>query len=569
MTFKERFLRGDCRLSAVDDWVELWHNGIPDGQTLQDFLGLSDAEYQTWLKEGQSGLAKALSKGSQMQYTTVYLDWNELNDQLQSLVQQILGLECEISTMKLGPYDWEMNIECATDVDEALSAMICERLGLQGVETDHFVDHQHVYNNQLLHLLEKLTGYEISCSRADNGGIWIICKDHQTSSKEFAARLISDFEKRLGRKLHGQSRPSIDQKMARQQLTGFKEALMMLGILPEERGVPAPDHVPDVVPAYSAGVGAPCPEAIQKALMCLADNGIEADETEHVLEALGYILLDAELIQQYWIDSTQKINQGTYISEDGTGSSRCSCKEQQQFIDEVAASIGCVVIRPDAREDHSGPNTVHLYLPDDVRQGSAEKQGPARRGRKRAASPECGQKGVDLCQKCIWSFENTDRLGSVDCRFANSGQMDLRGYNWKTVLEGSIKLAYYERIQSLYALGLGGYAALKESDDTYNDLNRRIIDAFYKANGTAFLGEINLSHEKCQRIADGTGQVFEEYTGQLVYNFGCRFVVPVADKTLEQLILDWNGISQSSHQPSVSEITDAIERLGGRSILWY
>lgn len=75
MTFKERFLRGDCRLGAVDDWVELWHNGIPNGQTLQDFLGLSAAEYQTWLKEGQSGLAKILSKGSQVHYTTVYLNW--------------------------------------------------------------------------------------------------------------------------------------------------------------------------------------------------------------------------------------------------------------------------------------------------------------------------------------------------------------------------------------------------------------------------------------------------------------------------------------------------------------
>lgn len=85
----------------------------------------------------------------------------------------------------------------------------------------------------------------------------------------------------------------------------------------------------------------------------------------------------------------------------------------------------------------------------------------------------------------------------------------------------------------------------------------------------AFLGEINLSHEKRQQIADGTGQVFEEYTGQPVYNFSCQFVVPSADITLEQLILDWNGISQSRRQPPVSEIMDAIERLDGRSILWY
>lgn len=111
MTFKERFLRGNCCLSAVDDWVALWHNGIPNGQTLQDFLGLSDAEYQTWLKEGQSGLAKILPKGSQIQYTTVYLDWDELNDQLQSLVQKKLSQECAISIGRLDDHHWEMKFE--------------------------------------------------------------------------------------------------------------------------------------------------------------------------------------------------------------------------------------------------------------------------------------------------------------------------------------------------------------------------------------------------------------------------------------------------------------------------
>lgn len=37
-----------------------------------------------------------------------------------------------------------------------------------------------------------------------------------------------------------------------------------------------------------------CP-LIRKAEQCLIDNGIEADEAETVLQALGYILLDEEL----------------------------------------------------------------------------------------------------------------------------------------------------------------------------------------------------------------------------------------------------------------------------------
>lgn len=39
-----------------------------------------------------------------------------------------------------------------------------------------------------------------------------------------------------------------------------------------------------------------CP-LIRKAEQCLIDNGIEADEAETVLQALGYILLDEELYQ--------------------------------------------------------------------------------------------------------------------------------------------------------------------------------------------------------------------------------------------------------------------------------
>lgn len=39
-------------------------------------------------------------------------------------------------------------------------------------------------------------------------------------------------------------------------------------------------------------------EKINKALQCLIDNGIEADEAWIVLQALGYILLDTELFPE-------------------------------------------------------------------------------------------------------------------------------------------------------------------------------------------------------------------------------------------------------------------------------
>ena len=39
-------------------------------------------------------------------------------------------------------------------------------------------------------------------------------------------------------------------------------------------------------------------ETIEKALQCLIDNGIEDNEAETVLQALGYVLMDAELFPE-------------------------------------------------------------------------------------------------------------------------------------------------------------------------------------------------------------------------------------------------------------------------------
>lgn len=243
--------------------------------------------------------------------------------------------------------------------------------------------------------------------------------------------------------------------------------------------------------------------------------------------------------------------------------------ERQRFIDETAALLECVAVWSDIQSTFWGVREALLYLPDDIRHGSSAAQKPVQRKQEITASKQAPQKGTELYQNHFWSFQNTDQFGRVSSEFANQGQLDLRGPDWQTTIEGSIKLAYYERVQTLYAIGWGGYAELNEADETYNDLNRRILDAFYKANGSAFFGTINLSTEKRQRVATGADHVLEEYTGQPVYNFGCDFVVPDADRTLEQLILDWNGAGLSHGQPSVEEIIDTVERLGGHQFLWY
>lgn len=258
----------------------------------------------------------------------------------------------------------------------------------------------------------------------------------------------------------------------------------------------------------------------------------------------------------------------------------CSCTafdskymEQQELIDKVAAELGCIVVRISSHAHNNVPQTVLLYLKDDARHNIEVDMEPTRYSRQEAAEfKQATGKQIDqkyIYRDHLWFFQNTDSNGLYNPNFANLGKLDLRGDHWNSVIEGSIKLAYYENLQLCYAYGSGGYTALREADDTYNDLNRRIIDAFYKAHGKAYMGSINLSDEKRKQLANGTCCVFEEYTGQMVYNFGCSFVVPIADKYLEELILDWNRGGWPKQQPLVCQIADAIERIGGLNFLWY
>ena len=51
-------------------------------------------------------------------------------------------------------------------------------------------------------------------------------------------------------------------------------------------------------------------DKVEKALQCLIDNGIDRDEAECVLQAIGYILLDEELfpdMKEYTVELTTTV----------------------------------------------------------------------------------------------------------------------------------------------------------------------------------------------------------------------------------------------------------------------
>ena len=242
MTFKELIQTGQCSISAIDAWVEIWHKGKDNGQSLQTFLGLTDKEHQTWLMRGNAGLAQTLNSGHTPEYETVYLGWDELTAQLQGIVNSELGLGYTVTLRRQDYYYWDMRLETAQEMDEVLSENICKRLDLRDVDVLMFLDDDWVDSNCLRGLLSKLTHREVTSSHADDNGVWIICKSLLWSSPEFTKYLLAKCEERLRREIGDRHYSLVTPDTACHQLFGFMEALTLLGLLDRDKLFVLPDH---------------------------------------------------------------------------------------------------------------------------------------------------------------------------------------------------------------------------------------------------------------------------------------------------------------------------------------
>ncbi len=247
MTFKELFQTGQCSISAIDAWVEIWHKEKVAWQSLQDLLVLTDKEYRVWLMQGNAGLAKLLNDGHAPEYEAVYLGWDELTAQLQEIVNTELGSGYTVTLHRQDYYYWDMQIETDQEMDETLSEKICKRLDLQNVDVLMFLDDDCVDSSHLFVLLFRLTHREVTSSHADDYGVWIICKSLVWSSPEFTEHLLVKCEKRLLREIKDRHYSSVDPDTACHQLFGFMEALTMLGLLGRDKFFVMPDHFADTV----------------------------------------------------------------------------------------------------------------------------------------------------------------------------------------------------------------------------------------------------------------------------------------------------------------------------------
>lgn len=248
--------------------------------------------------------------------------------------------------------------------------------------------------------------------------------------------------------------------------------------------------------------------------------------------------------------------------------------EQQEALNEIASSLGVVAYRPEYHHALGDKNTVLFYLKEDEAHNRKVDRQPTHYTRSEARDLK-KYKGIEISPEYVyrdhfWSFENSDRNGLGDMGYANNGKVDLRGTNWKDVLEGHIRLALAKKWQRQHIASCGGYLEMREADSVNNDLNRLQIEAMKMIHGTVYLMDVNYYGDKRKRIIDGEESIYEEVDNpDEVCNFAGSYCVPVKDQDLETLVRQWNrSDALPKSGKDVDKITGRVEQIGGIILVW-
>ena len=100
-TFLDRVLSGEARLDQIDDFVDRWHESPDETGSLAEFLGFTQDEYASWIKDAgklQSIVHKRTLKSDQKLHRFL-----NLRHQLALEKQQLLNRLAELDTV-LGLY---------------------------------------------------------------------------------------------------------------------------------------------------------------------------------------------------------------------------------------------------------------------------------------------------------------------------------------------------------------------------------------------------------------------------------------------------------------------------------
>lgn len=106
-----------------------------------------------------------------------------------------------------------------------------------------------------------------------------------------------------------------------------------------------------------------------------------------------------------------------------------------------------------------------------------------------------------------------------------------------------------------------------EFDTQCNDVSREKIRLYAEIHQDqkCYLGKVN-------RYSEDEGKPYlVEYTGQMIYNFEYKFMIPVYDQKLIDMIIDresaeYTGTAEDYKR--VSAIMNRIEEIGGIYLIW-
>lgn len=235
-------------------------------------------------------------------------------------------------------------------------------------------------------------------------------------------------------------------------------------------------------------------------------------------------------------------------------------KTIQNYLNELAAELGVVAYRPDYHGKKGDCYTVLFYEKDAEAHNRLVDTQPTRYTRSEArdimkryhvsVGPEC------VYEDYFWAFENSDANGCLSADFANHGQLDLRGLDWRDSLRGAAMLALNRTREFSYVMAAGGPMSIPEADERYNDFNREAIEATRLKHGRVWLGDVN---------GDKDSDILTEYTGGPVYNGSCAFCVPVKDQELEDIIRKWR---LEGDVKMVGRAMDRVKAIGGTWLSW-
>lgn len=124
--------------------------------------------------------------------------------------------------------------------------------------------------------------------------------------------------------------------------------------------------------------------------------------------------------------------------------------------------------------------------------------------------------------------------------------------------------------QMHYTQCKGGPLALKEGDEIFNKLTRRIIHAYAKIHPQAFLGDIHMYGTQRREFKDGNTSAMRKYHGEEVCDFGCDFLIPMRDETLDELLREYNSVwnNASLKGSLLTKVIARIYSLGGQLLQW-